>query len=316
MRKIIILILATLLSGCAGVPICEKSLEKKNLAADEKRVIEIGSKLLKFYPLKQHPLRKVRVEIKDSSEIDAHVSQKWNNKITLNKGLIDLTNSEHELAMILAHQIVQLQFFTLTDAVISDAAFSALCGFPMPYSTYPMMAQVAPTLGQFSRFTKKEKRLITADIFATMISYQAGYDCLALIGILERIKTQYPNSRYYKNHPLFSGRKKWIKKLVKNIEEGNLVPGLVMCLCRPWEGIDTILQSQEFSKKQLVNTARSMGFSTEIIKNLTGQEIIIVKMPYVRDPGFLICNDKILRQAVPKDYQKGPSSMDMIRGNF
>lgn len=326
MKKIIILLVAIFLSGCAGIPISEKSLEKKDLAADERRVIEIGSKLLKHYPFE----KKIRIEIKDSPEIDTHFSRKWNNRTTLYRGLIEITDSDHELAMILAHEIVRFRFGSLAAALMSDGLWSAICGFPIPSDTIIWMIspsirdQASPTsgkLGKVDSFNKKEKALITADFFAIMLAYQAGYDCLALIDLLERMETQYPNSQYYKRYPLFPGRKEWIKRVVKSVTNGNLVPTLAMCLFTLSAERDVILKSQEFTKEQLVNTASFMGFKTKTIQNLTGQEIIDVKIPWMEDPGFLVCNDKILRQAVPKDYpwhqkEEEPSSMDMIRGNF
>jgi len=327
-------LIITFVVGCAGIPISKKTLEKRNLTADEKRVIEIGSKLLKFYPLRYptfYPLqpKDIRIEIKDSLEIDAYVSQKWSKKVTLCRGLIELTRSEDELAIILAHEIVRFKFFTFTEALIWDALFSGLYGIPVPYYTaiyatpplQPIMGQIAPALGEVDNFNKQQKALITADFFAIMICHQAGYNCLGLIDILEKIKARHLNSRYYKNHPLFPGRKEWITKLVESVANGTLTPALAMCLFRPQVGMDTILKSQEFTKTQLVNTATLMGFKTETIQNLTGEEITRVKIPHVWDPGFLISNNKILRQAVPKDYpwhqkEQEPTPMDMIRGNF
>jgi predicted Zn-dependent protease len=287
----LLLIVIFFLVGCAtvGVPVSDTELRKEAIdlkqkaelyrIEQEKRIIEIGTKLLKLYP---DPLP-LEFKYKRSPIINAYCSGK---KIVIFEGLISTLKSDDELAMILAHEIghavrnhVAKSMLASIPGLILGIGLSVVTGVNV---TQPVMDI---TTKPYARSLETE-----ADFIGTLLAYEAGYDPLILPKVMERIAIRFGDTKlnkYGRTHPPTPQRTAMIKKELEALQNGKLIPDIVFSILSR----KSSLPCEKYTKEQLIDTCKFIGYSYEERED----EIIKVKIPRGSDLKFLLSNGKVVK---------------------
>lgn len=159
------------------------------------------------------------VKVIDSDEVNAFALP--GGFLYVNTGLILEAQTEAELAGILAHEIAHVTARHATKQATKASLFQWLTvplifvGGPVGYGIQQALGLAGPlTFLKFKRGAERE-----ADSLGLQYTYHAGYDPVALIDILERLKDIEGENRLaavFSSHPMTKDR---IKRAQKGIEE-------------------------------------------------------------------------------------------------
>lgn len=279
-KRIMLTILAMLLF--VEAPLSQAKINT-NVLGKEKRIREIGMKLLKFYP-ESLPLE---FKYEPSPEVTAYCE---GNKIVVSQGLLGLTSSEGELAAIIAHEIghainarVIKEFWVSLPSYSSSFCASILLGAEM----VGLVMKLTPA--PYTEGVEME-----ADFIGTLLAYQAGYDPPDLYRIFEKLASKSGKRNTPKSseaRPPILQRVAMIKKEIDALRSGQLVPQIVFSIFSR----KAVLTPGKYRKEQLISTCRFMGYGIKV--DAKGkEEIVKVKAPCGKETWFLILNGKVERK--------------------
>ena len=170
------------------------------------------------------------VAVLDTDEINAMATP--GGHIFVTKGLIDLTNSEDELAAVIAHEVAHIQKQHSVKAIKTsrftkfglDATSSALA--------VATNGEVAEITGAFEDSVKdvfnslvdsgySKDQEYEADAYALQLLQQAGYNPFGLQEMINSLDKNTDNSQkgFYKTHPSPKSRSTKLQKEIKNYSQ-------------------------------------------------------------------------------------------------
>ena len=159
------------------------------------------------------------VRIIDSEEVNAVALP--GGYLYVNTGLVLATQSEAELAGILAHEIAHVAARHSVEQATKASLFNWLSlpllfvGGSVAYAAHQVMSIAVPlTFLKFSRNAERE-----ADFLGLQYSFKAGYDPVAMIDLLERLKADEAANvpGIFSTHPMTADRIKRAEKAIGSI---------------------------------------------------------------------------------------------------
>jgi len=192
----------------------EKKLPVYRDAAYERRLIRVGYRLAR---LSDRQGLEYNFTIIDKDEINAFAT--FGGYIYINKGVMDAAETDDELAAVLAHEIGHVSARHLAKRMDQDRTFSlglfALKAFVLRKQKHGRDIHRAVNMGYgIIRNGYSREDELEADSLGVRYSYCAGYDPLAAISMMKKLKDQragsgsrlFENISILRTHPYIDER--------------------------------------------------------------------------------------------------------------
>lgn len=292
----LLLLVSQIFAGCAtvGPPVTSAEVAQRRAelqakaqvyrGAQLKQIEAIARRLISFMPSEeQAKLGNLRYELSDKADIDAYAT--WN-KVGVSYGMLRFSESEDELAMVIAHELAHLTRGhlgkTLATNVLSTTLGAAAQVAIDSIGGYGVGSAVGQAIGSgvagaFSRDFERE-----ADYYASQYAFVAGFNVPKGIGVWDRFAIEAPETMtasLFSTHPSSPERSVRAEKVVQELISQGIQPNLFQ---RPRGGVSPALPQPGVFQKTLALPTQIVSAPPSMLSQATAYSLSLVNP--VRQP--------------------------------